>query len=70
MTVKLLENVTEHAFRFNAITVFNPGESVAVTEETIKAFPAIELLIKRGDLKVVGAQNEPKKEEADEIVED
>lgn len=68
-TVKLIKNKTDRAFRFDAVTEFLPGQTVAVSEETIKARPAIQELIKSGLFVVEGANKTPQVTE-DEIVEE
>ena len=68
-TVKLIKNKTDRAFRFDAVTEFLPGQTVAVSEETIKARPAIQVLIKNGLFEVEGADKTPQATE-DEIVEE
>lgn len=68
-TVKLIKNKTDRAFRFDAVTEFLPGQTVAVSEETIKARPAIQALIKNGLFEVEGADKTPQVTE-DEIVEE
>ena len=68
-----IKNKTEQAFRFNTVIKFIPGETTVISEEDYKAFPVIELLIKRGDLEIVGEAGKPsrkKKEAEDEVIED
>lgn len=73
MKLLSIKNNTEQAFRFNALIKFMPGETTVISEEDYKALPSIELLIKRGDLELVGEAGKPgrkKKEVADEVIED
>lgn len=66
MGIIMIKNTTDYAFRFNATTVLEPGTTTAVSSDVLEAYPAIKLLIKRGDLKVEEAKNEVE----EEIVED
>lgn len=67
--IKLIKNKTDRAFRFDAVTQFLPGETVAVSEETIKARPVIQELLKAGLFAIEGAHNTPQVTE-DEVIEE
>lgn len=68
--VILIKNKTDRAFRFDAITEFLPGQTVAVSEETIKARPAIQELLKSGLFEDTGAHKKPQVTEDEEVIED
>lgn len=61
--LKQIENVSETAYRFSSVLKFIPGAITTVSEADIKNHPVIDLLIKNGKLRVVGAQGVKNKEE-------
>lgn len=66
--LKQIENVSETAYRFSAVLKFIPGAITTVSEADIKNHPVIDLLIKNGKLRVVGAKGVKNKKE--EVIEE
>lgn len=63
-----IKNVGDYAVRFSPILQFLPGETVTVSESTMKKIPAIGILIERGIFKNVTKKHAPKTDE--ELVEE
>lgn len=68
-----IKNNTDRAFRFSTTVKFMPGETTVVNKVDYDAYPSIALLIKRGDLSMVGGQGEGKKKSKvveEDVIED
>lgn len=68
MKTMMIENTTDHAIRFNSVVKFYPKQPVKVTEDMMNKFPAIKILIERGEFKVVKAAKE--KAAKEDMIED
>lgn len=62
-----IENTTDIAYRFTPVLKFIPGEITRITKKDLESKPMIKKLIEGGQLKIVGAQNEPEKDEVEEV---
>lgn len=65
-----IKNNTERAFRFSATVKFMPGETTVVSKVDYDAYPSIALLVKRGDLSMVGGQGKKAKAVEEDVIED
>lgn len=59
-------NKTRKTVRFNSVLVFYPGKPLRVTERLIKSYPAIGILLKRGDFEVLGEDTPAQAEQAEQ----
>ena len=62
-----IKNVSDTAYRFTPVLKFIPGETTVVSDADMKSKPVIELLMKSGQLKMVGGQGKKDKEVIEEV---